>query len=98
MPTSQEQEQLQTLQNLISRIEAREAVVGIIGLGYVGLPLALLFAEKRFPVIGFDVDPTKVEMLSAGESYVRHIGAQRVKDTFGTSRSSATTDFTRLGE
>lgn len=92
------QEQLQTLNDLIAKIEAHEAVVGIIGLGYVGLPLALLFSERRFPVVGFDVDPKKVEMLTAGESYVRHIGAERVKDTFGTSRSSATTDFNRLGE
>ena len=57
--------------------------VGIIGLGYVGLPLALAFAEADFPVLGFDVDITKVDSLSAGRSYIEHLDAQRLVDRRG---------------
>jgi UDP-N-acetyl-D-glucosamine dehydrogenase len=59
--------------SLIARFESKQGVVGIIGLGYVGLPLAAAFAEAGFPVLGFDVDARKVEQLLAGESYIRHI-------------------------
>src|SRR5262249_24237339 len=54
---------------LVARIRSREALVGIIGLGYVGLPLALTFSEKGFPVLGFDVDANKVEAIHAGRGY-----------------------------
>lgn len=83
---------------LLARIAARDAVVGIIGLGYVGLPLALVFHEAGFPVLGFDVDPGKPEKLNRGESYIRHIGSDRVREAFRSGRLSATTDFARLGE
>ena len=81
---------------LVDRIEKRLAIVGVIGLGYVGLPLALLFEASDFTVIGFDVDPEKTRMLSSGESYIRHIGAERVSDAFARGRIHATTDFDRL--
>ena len=55
------------------KFQNRTASVGIIGLGYVGLPLALLFADAGFPVTGFDVDSQKVEKLSRGESYIYRI-------------------------
>src|SRR5665648_204952 len=64
---------------LLAELQQRTATVGIIGQGYVGLPLALLFSEEGFSVVGFDVDPAKVEMLNRGESYIRHIGPIRVK-------------------
>ena len=83
---------------LLSRIADRSARVGVIGLGYVGLPLALLFEETGFPVIGFDVDPAKVEALHRGESYIRHIGRERVAKAFAGGRIVATTDFDRLSE
>ena len=70
----------------------------MIGLGYVGLPLALLFEESGFPVVGFDVDRKKPEALHRGESYIRHIGAQRVADAFARGRIVATTDFDRLSD
>jgi UDP-N-acetyl-D-glucosamine dehydrogenase len=60
---------------LLSKIENRTAQVGVIGLGYVGLPLALLFNEQRFPVTGFDVDTHKVQVLSEGGSYIYRIPA-----------------------
>ena len=59
--------------DLLSKIEKREAVVGIIGLGYVGLPMAIHFGKKGFRVIGFDVDVRKIDMLLRGESYIKHI-------------------------
>ena len=75
------------LENLLAKITSRTATVGVIGLGYVGLPLALVFQEAGFPVIGFDIDPTKPEALNRGESYIRHIGAERVAANYpGTTR------------
>ena len=72
--------------------------VGIIGCGYVGLPLALRFAEAGHPVVGFDTDPAKVEMLNAGKSYIQHISAEKIAQ-FGKSKHFvATTDFSRLKE
>jgi UDP-N-acetyl-D-glucosamine dehydrogenase len=85
-------------QRLLSLIEQRDAMVGIIGQGYVGLPLALTFAESGFRVIGFDVDPAKVAGLSRGESHIRHVGAERVGEAVDAGRFSATSDFARLGE
>ena len=83
---------------LAAKISDRSARVGIIGLGYVGLPLALLFEESGFPVVGFDVDPAKPEALQRGESYIRHIGKERVAKAFARGRITATTDFDRLAE
>ncbi len=83
---------------LRSRIESRQARVGVIGLGYVGLPLALLFEESGFKVTGFDVDPQKPRALERGESYIRHIGKERVAEAFKRGRIEATTAFDRLSE
>jgi UDP-N-acetyl-D-glucosamine dehydrogenase len=89
---------LSAVESFIAAVEKRETRVGIIGLGYVGLPLVLLFEEAGFPVVGFDVDSAKIEMLARGESYIRHIGEDRIGTAFTRGRASATTDFTRLGE
>ncbi|HYD47903.1 MAG TPA: nucleotide sugar dehydrogenase [Terriglobales bacterium] len=67
------------MSSLIERFEGRQAVVGIIGLGYVGLPLATTFADAGFAVIGFDVDDSKVRELLAGNSYIRHIPPERFR-------------------
>jgi len=84
---------------LLARISDRSARVGVIGLGYVGLPLVLLFEEAGFPVIGFDVDEAKTTALTRGESYIRHIGAERIAKAFtGGGNVIATTDFARLGQ
>jgi UDP-N-acetyl-D-glucosamine dehydrogenase len=83
---------------LLEKIGNRTATVGVIGLGYVGLPLALLFHESGFPVIGFDVDEKKARALHAGESYIKHIGPDRVKNAFMSGRINATADFARLAE
>jgi len=72
------------------RIAARQARIGVVGLGYVGLPLALSFVEAGFPVIGFDTDPEKPLALNRGRSYLEHIPAARVAAAAG--RLLATTD------
>jgi UDP-N-acetyl-D-glucosamine dehydrogenase len=77
-------------------ILARTAKVGIIGLGYVGLPLACLFAEKGFPTIGFDIDSPKVTALNAGRSYIKHIPGKRIAAVRKAGKFGATDDFDRL--
>jgi UDP-N-acetyl-D-glucosamine dehydrogenase len=76
----------------------RRAVVGVIGQGYVGLPLALVFREAGFRAIGFDVDPAKVAAIMRGESYIKHIGPDRVAAAVSSGHYSSTTDFDRLAE
>jgi UDP-N-acetyl-D-glucosamine dehydrogenase len=83
---------------LASRIAARTATVAIIGLGYVGLPLARIFVERGFPVLGFDTDPAKVAALGAGQSYIHHIGAEVIEAMNATGRFTATADAARLAE
>jgi UDP-N-acetyl-D-glucosamine dehydrogenase len=85
-------------QELLSLLESRKAKIGIIGLGYVGLPLVLRFGEEGFRVIGFDVDPQKVSKLNAGESYIRHIDAGRLQTLVNAKAFEATADFARLSE
>ncbi|HYO75182.1 MAG TPA: nucleotide sugar dehydrogenase [Thermoanaerobaculia bacterium] len=86
------------VQSLLDSIQNREATIGVIGLGYVGLPLVLLFSESGFRVVGFDVDDKKVEALKRGESYIRHIGPERVAAAFTNGRADATAEYDRLAE
>src|SRR3974377_858043 len=72
--------------------------VAIIGWGYVGLPLALRFAEAGHKVTGFDTDPKKVEMLNAGKSYIQHIPQTKIQQYVNSRHFSATSDFSRLSE
>ncbi|WP_144186551.1 nucleotide sugar dehydrogenase [Elioraea rosea] len=83
---------------LSARIAARTATVCVIGLGYVGLPLARIFVERGFPVLGFDTDPGKVEALAAGRSYIHHIGGEVIGAMNATGRFAVTADPGRLGE
>lgn len=83
---------------LIARIRDRKATVGVIGLGYVGLPLVIRFCEEGFPVLGFDVDETKVKRLNRGESYIKHIPSEKVRAMVDSGRFNATSDFDRLPE
>jgi len=85
-------------ETLIRNIQARSAVVGIIGLGYVGLPLVKEFLSQGFPVIGFDIDPQKVESLRRGKSYLKHIDGSFIKTSMAEGRLEATADFDRLQE
>lgn len=86
------------LATILSKLETRNARVGLVGLGYVGLPLALLFARKGFRTTGLDIDSSKVEKLMRGESYIRHLSGAAVADQLRNQRFQATTDFTRLKE
>jgi UDP-N-acetyl-D-glucosamine dehydrogenase len=72
--------------------------IGIIGCGYVGLPLALRFADVGQRVTGFDTDKTKIDKLNAGESYIQHIPAEKIRQHVQGQRFDATADFTRLRE
>jgi UDP-N-acetyl-D-glucosamine dehydrogenase len=83
---------------LHARIDDRTAVIGIVGMGYVGLPLALTFVEKGYRVVGFDVDRSKVDALSAGRMYIKHLEPQRLAKAVESSRFRATEDFARLAE
>ncbi|WP_108662100.1 nucleotide sugar dehydrogenase [Acuticoccus kandeliae] len=84
--------------SLHARIENRTATVGVIGLGYVGLPLAASAARAGFTVIGFDIDPRKPERLAAGRSYIDAVSSEEVAEHTASGRLQATTDFARLGE
>jgi len=86
------------LTEFLRRVESRTATVGVVGMGYVGLPLALLFSERGFPVVGFDVDRKKVEALNQGTSYIHHIGVDRVAQAFLKKNAHATDDFSKLAE
>ena len=83
---------------LLRAIGGRTARVGVIGLGYVGLPLVELFANGGLPVLGLDIDPAKVEHLRAGRSYIGHIASERVAALRDGGRFDATDDFARLAE
>jgi len=85
-------------ETLIRNIQDHKARIGVIGLGYVGLPLVLRFGEEHFPVIGYDVDNVKVRKLNAGESYIRHIPAERLQILLKEKQFEATSDFNRLSE
>jgi len=91
-----ENDKRSALLDLLGKIEKREAVVGIIGLGYVGLPLAIHFAHKGFRVIGFDVDVRKIDMLLRGESYIKHIQMEQINEKIKEGCLDVTVDFTRL--
>jgi UDP-N-acetyl-D-glucosamine dehydrogenase len=84
---------------LLDKILAKNAVVGICGLGYVGLPLALTFGEKGFPVIGFDIDRRKVDAIEQGHSYIKHIASDRIAlATKAEKPFSATMDFGKAAQ
>jgi UDP-N-acetyl-D-glucosamine dehydrogenase len=84
---------------LLDKILAKNAVVGICGLGYVGLPLALTFGEKGFPVVGFDIDRRKIDAIEQGQSYIKHIASDRIaRATKAEKPFSATLDFRKAAQ
>lgn len=82
---------------LIDRIRSKDAVIGIVGLGYVGLPLVLRFSEMGFRVLGFDIDRDKIGMMMTGCSPIEHIGGERLSAAVAAG-FEATSDFSRAGE
>ena len=84
--------------SLQQRIADRSVRVGVVGLGYVGLPLMHAFWQAGLAVIGFDVDPEQITQLKRGENYLKHLGEDMVREMADTDRFDATNDFARLGE
>ena len=85
------------MNNLIKKLEDKSAVIGIVGLGYVGLPLMLRYVEVGFNVLGFDIDDEKIKKLHAGQTYIEHITSSLIKEAVDNG-FTATTDFSRAKE
>ena len=83
---------------MLKKFHEGEFTVGILGLGYVGLPLALVFAEKGHRTLGFDIDAKKVALLREGESYIQYVGAERIRTQTAALTFEATGDLERLRE
>lgn len=84
-------------ESLINKLNSKVATIGIVGLGYVGVPLALRYNEVGFKVIGFDIDEQKIGMLSSGKSYIGHIPSSRIQGAIA-NKFEATADFARAAE
>ncbi|MCK6545979.1 nucleotide sugar dehydrogenase [Myxococcota bacterium] len=87
-----------TVEQIVEKIRTRNAVIGICGLGYVGLPLVQAFNHAGFKVIGFDIDDRKIEALKAGRSYIKHIDFARLKSAVDEGRFLPTSDFGHVRE
>jgi UDP-N-acetyl-D-glucosamine dehydrogenase len=85
-------------EQLLKKIKDHQALVGVMGLGYVGLPLAREFCNAGFTVLGFDIDPKKVALLNAGRTYIEHLPARLFKRLIKDGRFSPTTDMTLLNK
>jgi UDP-N-acetyl-D-glucosamine dehydrogenase len=81
---------------LLSKFENKTFVVGVIGLGYVGLPLLLCYVEKGFTSFGFDIDPAKIDALKKSHSYIKHIASDRIRKAVDSKLLTVTTDFAGL--
>jgi UDP-N-acetyl-D-glucosamine dehydrogenase len=86
------------IRDLLHKIETRKAVVGVVGLGYVGLPLVREFVRGGVKVLGFDIDASKIAHLAAGRSYIEHIPSSTVREMVRSRRFGATSDFRRLSD
>src|SRR5262245_2714758 len=89
---------MNVFETLKQRLQNREVTVGVVGMGYVGLPLAHAMHQAGLRVIGFDIDAKKVEMLRAGKNYLKHLGDEMTATLGRSPRFSATTEFAKLGE
>ncbi len=86
------------LDALLDRIQNQNYTIGIVGLGYVGLPLMWTFHERQMPVLGFDIDTDKVDAIMAGRSYIKHLGEPMMRKLAESDLCGATTDFSRIPE
>jgi UDP-N-acetyl-D-glucosamine dehydrogenase len=87
-----------SVEDWLDRLAKSEVTVGIIGMGYVGVPLAVAFCEAGVRILGFDIDPVKTDELNAGRSYIKHIASERIQSAREAGRFEATADLDRLGE
>ncbi len=83
-------------EEFLNKIDEKTAIIGVIGLGYVGLPLLNCFVEKGFQSVGFDIDDSKVRALSDGKSYIKHIPSSRIQQAVSSGKFRATTDYSEL--
>lgn len=86
------------LKSVLDKISNKSTVIGIIGMGYVGLPLMLRFVEAGYKVLGFDIDQKKIDTLLAGESYIKHISSETIGAAVSEGLFDGTTDFSRAGD
>lgn len=86
------------IKEILKKISERKAIVGVVGLGYVGLPLAKEFVKAKFKTIGFDVDPEKIEMLRKSQSYIKHIPSKIIEEMNESGLFSYTVDFSKSKE
>lgn len=84
--------------DFLSLIDQKTCTIGVIGLGYVGLPLIDAFVNAGYRCLGFDIDPQKVDLLNRGQSYIKHIDGDRISQWLALNRFEATTDMQRLSE
>jgi UDP-N-acetyl-D-glucosamine dehydrogenase len=96
--TNQEIKLPPAAKSLMERFEHQEARVGIVGLGYVGLPLAVVFAEAGFDVVGFDLDEEKVDLIKRGESYIEDVPSQKITELVESGRLTAAATFEQLAD
>lgn len=89
---------LMPITTLIKKTQEKRAVVGVVGLGYVGLPLVLGYLAKGFQVVGFDIDKRKVDLILAGESYIDHIPSDNIAAGISSGKLTATGDFVEISE
>ena len=85
-------------QNTLQKIENKEVLIGVVGLGYVGLPLCREFSGRSCRVLGFDTDPAKIEKLKNGKTYIDHIPDSQIERMVSDGFFDATRDFSRLDE
>ena len=89
---------MNTASKLIQSIETRQSLIGVIGLGYVGIPLSICFLEAGFQVLGFDQDQAKVDSINKGQSCLSHIDNSLIDSYVTSRRLSATADMHKLNE
>jgi len=82
--------------SLINKIKSHDARIGIIGLGYVGLPLVIRFGEEGFNVTGLDIDNDKIDKLNKGQRYINHIPSEKIKKLISSKKFHANSDFSKL--
>lgn len=85
-------------EGLLQKVESADALVGVVGLGYVGLPLIDAFFSAGFQTLGFDVDDVKVQQLNAGKSYIKHLPGERIQEWIDSGKFRSTSDLSRLNE